>query len=68
MEYPIIAIVVAGAVQNLLESSDDDSSDDEDLIHCFGNRAGQNIIPRTENYVETTVFRMTDETFKSHFR
>ncbi|CAH2090619.1 unnamed protein product [Euphydryas editha] len=68
MEYAVIAAVVAGAVQTLLESSDDDSSDDEDFIYCFGNSAGQNIIPRIENYVETTVFRMTDETFKSHFR
>lgn len=68
MDYTIIGIVLAGTVQNLLESSDDDSSDDEDLVYCFGNRDDQNIIPRIENYVETTVFRMTDETFKSHFR
>lgn len=69
MEYTIVGIVLVGAVQNLLESSDeDDSSDDKDLIYCFGNRAGQVIIPRTQNYVENTVFRMSDETFKSHFR
>ncbi|KAH0552813.1 hypothetical protein KQX54_015786 [Cotesia glomerata] len=53
MEYPVIGIVLVGAVRNLLESSDeDDSSDDEDFIYCFGNRTGQGIIPRTQNYVE----------------
>lgn len=69
MEYVGIGIALVGAVRNLLESSDeDDSSDDEDFIYCFENRAEQGIIPRTQNYVENTVFRMTDETFKSHFR
>lgn len=69
MEYAAIGIVLVGTVRNLLESSDEeDSSDDEDLIYCFGNRAEQGIIARTQNYVENTVFRMTDETFKSHFR
>lgn len=68
MEYAIIVTAIVGAVQNCLESSDDDSDEDEDLIYAFGTRVEQNIIPRIENYVETTVFRMSDGTFKSHFR
>ncbi|KAK0157376.1 hypothetical protein PV328_011125 [Microctonus aethiopoides] len=68
MEIIPAVVTICRVVETQFDSSDSDSDDDEMLLALRCEHEREEEIPKIQNYIAHTVLRMSDKTFKSHFR